>query len=89
MKSLIVIAAMIPCVAFAQTSPQKYIDVCKTPCNVTTIGADGNSVTTQEPAGYVYAIIEWDGVTPYDPGTGFELQPDTSGSVAVGQIVTP
>jgi len=89
MKKFALIFVALPVFAFAQTAPLKYATVCSSPCAITTYDTNGNLAQTTEPAGYVVDIIAWDGVTPYDPGPGFELQPDTSGTIQIGQVVAP
>ncbi len=87
MKKIILSAVLVllPSLALAAD----YAVVCTSPCSVQTSDAQGNFTATQEPAGYVTNIIVWDGVTPYSPGTGYELKPDISGTIQPGQTVTP
>jgi hypothetical protein len=86
MKRLAFAFILVPAMAFAQSLPTKYAEICTSPC---TAGVDDNDNPVQQPAGYVANIIEWDGVTPFSPPAGYELKPDSDGSMQIGQTVTP
>jgi hypothetical protein len=69
--------------AHAQTV-QTYAVVCTSPCLATVAGSP---VPVAQPAGYVLNMVLWDGVTPFTPPPGTELQ--LAGSLQTGQTTVP
>jgi hypothetical protein len=90
MKKLLILATLFPFLAIAQTAPQDYALVCTSPCSVQTTDTNGNLTTVQEPSGYVTDVILWNGNTSvWQSPAGYEVQPDFTGAIQIGQTVTP